>query len=69
MSVPTTQFLQAGCPSCSPTNSAKALKAHYYILEEGKTYNSVQNNNNLYRVVKYKGDRLLVADTLPRCHG
>jgi len=21
-------FLQAGCPSCRPTNSAKALKAH-----------------------------------------
>ena len=35
-------FLQAGCPSCRPTNSAKALKAcysysyvivtHYYIM-------------------------------------
>jgi len=24
---PTTHFLQAGCPSCSPTNSVKALKA------------------------------------------
>jgi len=24
---PTTQFLQAGCPSCRPTNSAKTLKA------------------------------------------
>jgi len=24
---PTTQFLQAGCPSCHPTNSIKALKA------------------------------------------
>jgi len=23
---PTTQFLQAGCPSCCPTNSVKALK-------------------------------------------
>ena len=23
----TTQFLQAGCPSCRPTNSVKALKA------------------------------------------
>jgi len=23
---PTTQFLQAGCPSCRPTNSVKALK-------------------------------------------
>jgi len=24
---PTTRFLQAGCPSCRPTNSVKALKA------------------------------------------
>jgi len=24
---PTTQFLQAGCPSCCPTNSVKALEA------------------------------------------
>jgi len=24
----TTHFLQAGCPSCRPTNSVKALKAH-----------------------------------------
>jgi len=24
---PTAQFLQAGCPSCRPTNSVKALKA------------------------------------------
>jgi len=24
---PTTMFLQAGCPSCHPTNSVKALKA------------------------------------------
>jgi len=22
-------FLQAGCPSCRPTNSVKALKAHH----------------------------------------
>jgi len=26
---PTTLFLQAGCPSCRPTNSVKALKAAY----------------------------------------
>jgi len=24
-------FLQAGCPSCHPTNSIKALKAFYYV--------------------------------------
>jgi len=25
------QFLQAGCPSCHPTNSIKALKGKYHI--------------------------------------
>jgi len=27
-STPALSFLQAGCPSCRPTNSVKALKAH-----------------------------------------
>jgi len=29
---PTPQFLQAGCPSCRPTNSVKALIMNYIIL-------------------------------------
>jgi len=29
---PTPSFLQAGCPSCRPTNSAKALKANNILL-------------------------------------
>jgi len=28
-STPLLSFLQAGCPSCRPTNSVKALKADY----------------------------------------
>ena len=28
-STPPLSFLQAGCPSCCPTNSVKALKAHF----------------------------------------
>jgi len=28
-STPTLSFLQAGCPSCRPTNSVKALKAKH----------------------------------------
>ena len=32
-------FLQAGCPSCHPTNSVKALKAkHYHILSNSTIY-------------------------------
>jgi len=27
-STPSVSFLQAGCPSCRPTNSVKALKGH-----------------------------------------
>jgi len=30
---PTTLFLQAGCPSCRPTNSVKALKANYIMQQ------------------------------------
>jgi len=30
----TTQFLQAGCPSCRPTNSVKALKALGYNIRQ-----------------------------------
>jgi len=29
-SIPPLSFLQAGCPSCRPTNSVKALKAEQY---------------------------------------
>jgi len=36
---PTTHFLQAGCPSCHPTNSVKALQAYY-------TDNNNNNNND-----------------------
>ena len=32
-STPTTQFLQAGFPSCRPTNSVKALKVYKYVLQ------------------------------------
>ena len=31
-SIPTLSFLQAGCPSCRPTNSVKALKGNKSLL-------------------------------------
>jgi len=34
---PITQFLQAGCPSCRPTNSVKALKASLEQEKRTKT--------------------------------
>jgi len=33
-STPPLSFLQAGCPSCCPTNSVKALKAEMYVITE-----------------------------------
>ena len=42
-STPTLSFLQAGCPSCRPTNSVKALKA---VLQ---TLQTVNNNNRTPR--------------------
>jgi len=37
-STPPLCFLQAGCPSCRPTNSVKALKAHaiYHAISPQK---------------------------------
>jgi len=32
-SIPPLSFLQAGCPSCRPTNNVKALKALLYVLQ------------------------------------
>jgi len=32
-STPPLSFLQAGCPSCRPTNSVKALKANKFAVK------------------------------------
>jgi len=41
-STPPLTFLQAGCLSCCPTNSVKALKAQYYYPTD-----LADNENNL----------------------
>jgi len=38
-STPPLVFLQAGCPSCHPTNSVKALKAFKALKAYGPTLN------------------------------
>jgi len=47
-STPPLCFLQAGCPSCRPTNSVKALKAPKYLNIKVLLNNShsLYNNNN-----------------------
>jgi len=42
-SIPPLSFLQAGCPSCCPTNSVKALKAIVHITRYVKLPNSNEN--------------------------
>jgi len=42
---PTALFLQAGCPSCHPTNSVKALKANNWTW--GKEMASEINNTGM----------------------
>jgi len=37
-STPPLSYLQAGCPSCRPTNSVKALKAKVHFQVEGFTF-------------------------------
>jgi len=39
-STPPLSFLQAGCPSCRPTNSVKALKAIYATNTHNKNVHS-----------------------------
>jgi len=48
---PPLSFLQAGCPSCHPTNrvkalKAKALKANQMLHNNNNTNNNNNNNND-----------------------
>jgi len=38
-------FLQAGCPSCRPTNSVKALKATDNVRQHGTLINTSEGCN------------------------
>jgi len=62
-STPPLSFLQAGCPSCRPTNSVKALKAHFNFnnkLENDSRLESCSHdralNDGLVLVLQYKRD-------------
>ena len=47
-STPPLSFLQAGCPSCRPTNSIKALKATYTILHKQQWCDNWTNMLNIH---------------------
>jgi len=42
-------FLQAGCPSCCPTNSVEALKAQA-LKAHTKEYKTLQKNKQLFNI-------------------
>jgi len=46
VSIPPLSFLQAGCPSCCPTNSVKALKAKQLNTRKLKTWLSYITDEN-----------------------
>jgi len=43
-STPPLCFLQAGCPSCRPTNSVKALKANIQVMQQEKINTKAGND-------------------------
>jgi len=48
-------FLQAGRPSCRPTNSVKALKEHLYVRNDNRKPQSMHtlgfSTHNIYRLI------------------
>jgi len=49
-STPPLVFLQAGCPSCHPTNSVKALKA---ISSEEKVVGKIRRIEHWHSMINY----------------
>jgi len=45
-STPPLSFLQAGCHSCRPTNSVKALKAYMYTIQGIYTSKCINNKDS-----------------------
>jgi len=41
--IPPLSFLQAGCPSCCPTNSVKALKETLQVCDKQEQINDSNN--------------------------
>jgi len=54
-STPPLSFLQAGCPSCCPTNSVKALKAKMLATTEQKP-NLEQSTSELSKCLTVLSD-------------
>ena len=51
----TAQLLQAGCPSCRPTNSVKALKAYLFINAEKYMSKCLHNTHGCVSAAQVRG--------------
>jgi len=54
-STPPLSFLQAGCPSCHPTNSVNALKAELYIMQNEDKTSVVLQHSKTYNLSIFSG--------------
>jgi len=63
-STPPLSFLQAGCPSCHPTNSVKALKASYH--QSLQKHYSLSSQCRISTAVKYLSQVLAVIRKVVR---
>ena len=55
-STPSLSFLQAGCPSCRPTNSVKALKAYREIIHVGKLSATLSMTTEMFLYLQFAED-------------
>jgi len=63
-STPPLSYLQAGCPSCRPTNSVKALKASWLINQKINQYiNLISRQKDTKSIII---NIFLKKDTFPR---
>jgi len=53
---PLESFLQAGCPSCRPTNSVTALKVNFHIK-----YTEAISSNGTRKLLSFEISKMLIA--------
>jgi len=64
---PTTQFLQAGCPSCHPTNSVKALKALHFTNNTPKITMNYTTDYYFFKPYQHFGNFKLYLTVSESC--
>jgi len=60
-------FLQTGCPSCHPTNSVKALKAHWYERLQQNSGRLLANKFTKQMLTDFGGSFMYGVDNVLPC--